>query len=72
LLTVGSIFSSVVMGALLVTFFVYGPKAIGAGIDQTFAVLLLLGVGFAWWTRRRGSSTYLFTGTDVLTDKDAA
>ncbi len=66
LLTVGAIFSSIFMGALLVTFFIYGPKAIGGGVDQTVAILIVLGVAFAWWTGRRPSSTFHFTGTDVL------
>ncbi len=65
LLTAGAVFSSVVMGALLVCFFIYGPKAIGVGVDQTFAVLLALGVGFAWWARRRSPSTFHFEGLDV-------
>ncbi len=65
LLTVGAVFSSVVMGALLVAFFVYGPEAIGGGVDQTFAVLIGLGVAFTWWTGRRASSTFHFAGTDV-------
>jgi amino acid transporter len=66
LLTVGSICSSVVMGALLVAFFIYGPKAIGGGIDQTFAVLLALGVVFTWWTGRRRAATFHFDGEDAL------
>jgi amino acid transporter len=65
LLTAGAVFSSVVMGALLVCFFIYGPKAIGVGVDQTFAILLALGVGFAWWARRRSPSTFHFEGLDV-------
>ncbi len=64
LLLAGAAFSSVVMGALLVAFFVYGPKAIGAGVDQTFAILLVAGVGFAWWSKRRSTSTYNFAGED--------
>jgi amino acid transporter len=65
LLTAGAVFSSVVMGALLVCFFIYGPKAIGVGVDQTFAVLLALGVAFAWWAGRRSPSTFHFEGLDV-------
>jgi len=65
LLRVGAIFSTLVMGALLVAFFVYGPKAIGGGIDQTIAVLLVLGLAFAWWTKRRSTGTVVFAGGDV-------
>jgi hypothetical protein len=64
-------FSSVVMGALLVTFFVYGPKAIGGGVDRTFAILLGLGVVFVWWSRRRPTSTFNFAGRDVRTEAPA-
>jgi amino acid transporter len=66
LLLAGSLFSTVVMGALLVAFFFYGPKAIGGGVDQTFAVLLALGAVFAWATRKRAAPTYVFTGTDIV------
>jgi amino acid transporter len=68
LLTVGAVFSSMVMGALLVAFFVYGPKAIGRGVDQTLAVLIGLGFVFVWWTRRRSSPSFHFAGTDVLVE----
>lgn len=59
-LLVGALFSSLVMGLLLVAFFVYGPAAIGAGGDQLFAVLLALGVVFAWWTKHRHVATVRF------------
>ncbi len=65
LLLAGSVFASTVMGFLLVAFFVYGPKAIGSGVDQTFAVLLALGLAFAWWTKRRSKNTYIFHGNDA-------
>ena len=65
LLLVGSLFSSAIMGALLVTFFVYGPKAIGGGVDQICAVLLGLGLVFAWWTKRREVTPFIFAGEDV-------
>ncbi|MHB8331721.1 MAG: APC family permease, partial [Candidatus Dormibacteria bacterium] len=65
LLRVGAVFSTVVMGALLVAFFIYGPRAIGGGIDQTIAVLLVLGLAFAWWTKRRSTGTVVFAGRDV-------
>jgi len=71
LLTVGAIFSSIVMGALLVTFFIYGPKAIGGGVDQTFAILIGAGFAFAWWTGRRSSATFDFAGND-LTDSPSS
>jgi hypothetical protein len=53
------------MGALLVTFFVYGPRAIGSGIDEIFAALLAFGVIFAWWTGRHSGSTFNFEGESV-------
>ncbi len=59
-LLVGALFSSVVMGLLLIAFFIYGPAAIGAGVDQLFTVLLALGVVFAWWTKRRHVATFRF------------
>ena len=64
-LLAGSIFSSLVMGGLLVAFFVYGPEAIGNGIDQTIAVLLGIGFAFAWWTKRRMESPVVFAGRDA-------
>lgn len=64
LLLVGSLFSSAVMAALLVAFFFYGPKAIGTGVDETFAVLLVLGVAFAWVTRKRVAPSFVFDGID--------
>jgi amino acid transporter len=65
LLLVGACFSSLIMGALLVTFFVYGPKAIGDGIDQTIGVLIFLGVGFVWLTGRRKPRMVRFSGEDA-------
>ena len=65
LLLVGSLFSTVVMGALLVAFFFYGPKAIGGGVDETFAVLLALGAVFAWLTRKRAAPTFVFDGNPI-------
>jgi amino acid transporter len=65
MLLAASVFSSVVMGALLVSFFIYGPKAIGNNVDVTFGVLLALGVVFAWWTKRRAVVPYQFAGGDV-------
>ena len=71
LLRAGALFSTLVMGALLVGFFIYGPKAIGGGIDQTIAVLLVLGIAFAWWTKRRTTGTIVFRGGDVDSRGDA-
>jgi amino acid transporter len=65
LLLCGSLFSSVVMGALLVAFFIYGPQAIGNGVDQICGALLGLGFAFAWWTRRRDVKPFIFAGQDV-------
>ena len=70
LLLVGAIFSSIVMGSLIVTFFVYGPKAIGGGVDEIFVVLLGLGVVFAWWTKRHHSATFHFSGRDLPPDRN--
>jgi amino acid transporter len=64
-LRAGAIFSSIVMGALLVAFFIYGPRAIGDGIDQTIAILLVIGLAFAWWTKRRTTGTITFHGGDA-------
>jgi len=64
-LLVGACFSSLVMGSLLVTFFIYGPKAIGNGIDQTLGVLIVLGVFFTWLTGRRRPHTVHFSGDDL-------
>jgi amino acid transporter len=64
-LLLGAVFSSVVMGALLVTFFAYGPRAIGSGIDETLAALLGLGFAFAWWTKHRAVVPVPFAGHDV-------
>jgi amino acid transporter len=65
LLLFASVFSAIVMGALLVAFFFDGPKAIGNGVDQTFGVLLVLGVVFAWFTRKRVTPTFVFDGNDA-------
>lgn len=65
LLLLGSVLSSAVMGFLLVAFFVYGPRAIGRGVDVTFAVLLGAGLVFAWATRRRAGAAYRFAGEEV-------
>ena len=63
-LSVAAVASGVMMGGLLVAFFVYGPLAIGHGIDQTLAVLLGVGVLFAWRTRRRSVKPYVFADED--------
>ena len=60
-LSIAAVASSVMMGGLLVAFFVYGPRAIGDGIDEALAVLLAIGVLFAWRTRRRQLKPYVFT-----------
>ena len=66
LLLAGSILANVVMGGLIVGFFVYGPKAIGSGIDEILAVLLGVGVAFAWYTRRRNPHSFIFEGKDAV------
>jgi amino acid transporter len=71
-LLIGAVFSSLVMGSLLVTFFIYGPKAIGGGIDWTIAALLGLGLAFAWWTRRRTLAPVVFPGLDIPAGSEPA
>jgi len=71
-LLVGSLFSTAVMGTLLVTFFVYGPKAIGGGIDEVIGALLGLGFAFAWWTRRRTLAPVVFAGNDLPSEETVA
>jgi amino acid transporter len=67
-LLLASALSSLIMGALLVAFFLYGPSAIGGGVDQTFAALLGLGLAFAWITRRRSKRRVDFAGRDVAAE----
>lgn len=55
-----------------VAFFIYGPKAIGNGVDQTFAILLDLGLIFAWGTRHRTNPTFVFGGNDAIAITDLA
>ena len=69
LLLAASLFSSTVMGLLLVAFFIYGPRVIGSGIDQTLAVLLGAGVVFAWATRRRSTGSFIFAGSEQRTER---
>ncbi|MCL5053138.1 APC family permease [Ferrimicrobium acidiphilum] len=64
-LLIGAIFSGSIMGALLVAFFIYGPRAIGVGIDQTLVVLLLAGVLFVLVTLRRVKRSYIFDGNNA-------
>ncbi len=64
LLRAGAVFSSIVMGSMLVAFFVIAPKAIGDGIDQVILVLTGLGVVFAWATRKRAKTPVVFAGHD--------
>lgn len=72
LLTLGAVFSAAVMGALLVGFFVYGPRVIGSGLDQTLSVLLVGGVIFAWVTGRRVMPAVGFHGRAVAAGVDEA
>ncbi|HEY1627387.1 MAG TPA: APC family permease [Streptosporangiaceae bacterium] len=65
LLLAGSALSTLILGALLVAFFFYGPIGIGHGIDQIIAVLLGIGVAFTWWTRRRSTGLVAFAGREV-------
>lgn len=64
-LLIGAVFSSALMGSLLVAFFLYAPKAIGGGIDEILLALLGLGVAFAWWTKRRAIVPVVFAGHDA-------
>jgi amino acid transporter len=65
LLLAGSALSTVILGALLVAFFFYGPIGIGHGIDQIIAAMLGIGVAFTWWTRRRTTGLVAFAGHEV-------
>jgi len=67
-LLAGAVFSALVMGFLLVAFFIFGPRAIGAGIDQTLVVMLALGVVFVLATARRVHSVFVFHGQDRPSD----
>lgn len=60
----GAAFSCLVMGGLLLAFFVYAPQAIGGGIDRVIAALLALGLLFTWLTHGRAGS-FIFHGWDV-------
>lgn len=55
-----AVLSALMMAGLLVAFFVYGPAAIGGGIDQVTAVLLALGLLFVVVTRRRARQPHIF------------
>ena len=66
LLAAGAILSSAVMAAMMVGFFIYGPRVVGAGLDDTLAVLLAFGVIFAWATRRRAGNAVIFHGRDAV------
>lgn len=65
LLAAAAILSSVVMATMMVGFFIYGPRVIGAGLDETLAVLIGSGVIFAWVTRRRAGAAAIFHGRDA-------
>jgi amino acid transporter len=69
-LLAGAIISSVIMGGLLIAFFVYGPKGIGNGIDQVLFALLGLGVVFAWWTGRRATDPFVFHGENAVRSEE--
>ena len=64
LLLAGALFSSTVIGSLLVAFIVDGPTAIGGGIDIVLGALLALGLVFVRWTRRRASAPVIFAARD--------
>lgn len=62
---IGAVLSALMLGAMMVAFFIYGPKGIGNGIDRTLAVLILLGLVFVALTRKRGRNVYEFHGQDA-------
>jgi ABC-type xylose transport system permease subunit len=64
-LLAGAVFSALVMGFLLVAFFIFGPRAIGQGIDQTLVIMLVLGLVFVAATARRVRGAYIFHGHDT-------
>lgn len=53
LLTVSAFISTFMIALLLIAFFIFGPQAIGSGIDQTLIALLVMGTIFALATKRR-------------------
>jgi amino acid transporter len=64
-LRVVSIVASLLLAGLMVTFFVYGPRTVGNGIDEVIGTLLVASLAFAWWTRHRGGAPVVFTGHDI-------
>ncbi|MDA8391278.1 MAG: APC family permease [Actinomycetota bacterium] len=58
--------TTVVLGAFLCGFLVFGPTAIGSGIDWVVAAVVTGGLLFAW-IPRRGREAYIFEGGDVTT-----
>lgn len=66
LLAFAAILSSAVMEAMMVGFFIYGPRVKDAGVDETLAALGSSVVGiFAWATRRRAGTAVIFHGDDA-------
>ena len=64
-LLAASVLATLLFGACLIGFFIYGPKAIGSSIDTVLAVLLGAGAVFTVATRRRGRTHASFEGHDA-------
>lgn len=69
-LLLGSLVVIISLSAVEVLFFIYGPKYIAAGIDQTVGVFLLLGIFYVLWLRWRkvGQGIYVFDGLESQED----
>ncbi|MDA8337030.1 MAG: APC family permease [Peptococcaceae bacterium] len=67
----GLLLASVVVVASLsvveVLFFIYGPKYIGSGIDQTIIAMFLLGIIYIIWLKwhKTGTKTFIFNENDA-------
>ncbi|EGQ63486.1 amino acid permease family protein, partial [Acidithiobacillus sp. GGI-221] len=69
-LLLGSLVVIISLSAVEVLFFIYGPKYIAAGIDQTVGVFLLLGILYVFWLRWRkaGQGIYVFDELELQED----
>lgn len=63
-LLVAAAISTVLFGGYIVGFFIFAPRAIGGGIDLVIAVLLALGFGFTF-ASRKGGDQESFVGDDL-------
>lgn len=63
-LRVAATATTIALATFLVAFLIFGPAAIGAGIDWVIAVVVAGGLLFAWVPRRR-QETYVFDAREV-------